>query len=206
MVVDQNRSRYNGRNRGHSHGSSDCRVLKDINQGKFHSGDGILPTPVTPGKMCKTPIGKPGTRFLSSSGFNKTPLAEGKSSNRKSRGSSLKKSSAVPFSNKVGPDKENFPYCKKLSYSEHWAGPAYSNSPPPSSLPIPRFSVPPKPSASLELFRAESEIHLQPTSRSAPPSPKREHGISTRNGFRGAYHACATKDLRRILNLDLMDE
>ncbi|KAK1373046.1 hypothetical protein POM88_029239 [Heracleum sosnowskyi] len=231
-------SNRNGKNQDNGRGSSSCRVLRDISR-NIHCGDGILPTPDI--KTCKTPVGKVSSRFSPSSDFNKSPSDEGKSSNRKSKGSSLKKGSSVPFNSpssgfikspsdegkssneksngsslkkgssvpfniKVDCDKENYLYCKKLSYSERWAGPAYSNSPPPSSLPMPKFCVPSKVSVSLELACLESEIHLQPTSRSAPPSPKREHGDSTRNGFRSADDASVTKDLCRILNLDMTDE
>lgn len=203
MVDDQISSRYCEKNRDRGHGSSSCRVFRDISR-NFQSGDGILPTPEI--KTCKTPVGKLGSRFSPSLGFNKTTSAEGNSSNRKSKGLSLKKGSSVPLKIKVDSDKENYLYCKKLSYSERWAGPAYSNSPPPSSLPMPKFSVPSKRSVSLELACLESEIHLHPTSRSAPPSPKREHGNSARNVFHSVDYASATKDLCRILNLDMTDE
>lgn len=199
-VVDQNRSRYHEKIRDHGHG---CRVFRDISR-NIQYGDGILPTPEI--KTCKSPVGNLSSRFSPSSGFNKTTSAEGKSCNRKSRGLSLKKSSPVPFNIKVDCDKENYLYCKKLSYSERWAGPAYSNSPPPSSLPMPKFSVPSKRSVSLELPCLESEVYLHPASKSAPPSPRREHGNSARNGVYSADYASATKDLRRILNLDMTDE
>ncbi|KAK1373045.1 hypothetical protein POM88_029238 [Heracleum sosnowskyi] len=238
-LLDEGKSsNRNGKNQDNGRGSSSCRVLSDISR-NIQCGDGILPTPDI--KTCKTPVGKVSSRFSPSSDFNKSPSDEGKSSNRKSKGlslkkgssvpfnspssgfikspsdegkssneksngSSLKKGSSVPFNIKVDCDKENYLYCKKLSYSERWAGPAYSNSPPPSSLPMPKFCVPSKVSVSLELACLESEIHLQPTSRSAPPSPKREHGDSTRNGFRSADDASVTKDLCRILNLDMTDE
>lgn len=200
MVVDQNRSRYSGKNRDHGNGSLSGRVFRDISR-NFQCGDGILPTPEI--NTCKTPAGKLSFRFSPTSGFNKTTSVEGKSSHWKSRGSGVKKSSSVPLNIKVDCDKENYLFCKKLSFSERWAGPAYSNSPPPSSLPIPKFSVPSKQSVSLELACLESEIHLYPASRSAPASPKREHGNYARNVFNTACYASATKDLRRILNLDM---
>uniref|UniRef100_A0A804K137 Uncharacterized protein n=1 Tax=Musa acuminata subsp. malaccensis TaxID=214687 RepID=A0A804K137_MUSAM len=34
---------------------------------------------------------------------------------------------------------------RSFSFAELWAGPSFSNSPAPSSLPIPKFSVPEKP-------------------------------------------------------------
>lgn len=209
VVVDQHRGRYHGKNRGH--GSSSSRAFREINCRTFQSGAGILPTPVKAWK----PVGKQGFGFSPSEGnFVEIPspdcfksVFERKSSGRKSR-SGLKKSSSVPspFNVKVNSDEKKFLYCKKLSYSELWAGPAYSNSPPPSSLPMPKFSVPPKRTVSLELPSSEPDVHLHQVSRSAPPSPKREHAIYGRNVFHSADYASATKDLRRILNLDMDDE
>lgn len=208
VVFDQHSGRYNGKNRGHG-SSPSSRVFREINCRTFQSGGvGILPTPVRAWK----PVGKPGFGF--SENFVKTPSPdcvksgfEGKNSSRKLR-SGLKKSSSVPtpFNVKVNSDENKFLYCKKLSYSELWAGPAYSNSPPPSSLPMPKFSVPPKRTVSLELPSSELDVQLHQVSRSAPPSPKRDHANSGRNVFHSADYASATKDLRRILNLDMDDE
>ncbi|KAL1816694.1 hypothetical protein ACET3Z_019268 [Daucus carota] len=231
VVVDQHRGRYQGKNRGN--GPSPSRVFREINCRTFQSGVGILPTPVkawkpvgkqaggspSVGNFVKTPSrdcvrSVVGGKHKSAGSFMQTPspncgksVVEGKNSSRKSR-SGLKKSSSVPtpFNVKVNSDEERFLYCKKLSYSELWAGPAYSNSPPPSSLPIPKFSVPPKRTGSLELPSPEPEVHLHQVSRSAPPSPKRDHANSGRNVFHSADYASATKDLRRILNLDMDDE
>ncbi|KAF6138160.1 hypothetical protein GIB67_033574 [Kingdonia uniflora] len=83
-------------------------------------------------------------------------------------------------------------------YSELWAGPTYSNSPPPSSLPIPKFSLRQKRSVSLELpvAVAVSGIKMHPISKSAPSSPTQSF-MSSPSSF-----ASATKDLRRILHLE----
>lgn len=66
-----------------------------------------------------------------------------------------------------------------------WAGPAYSNSPPPSSLPIPKFSLCQKRAASLDV-----------PAKSAPVSLTSELKSS-------ADFFVATENLRRILNLDV---
>ncbi|KAH9294557.1 hypothetical protein KI387_040240 [Taxus chinensis] len=68
------------------------------------------------------------------------------------------------------------------SPTENWAGPAYSNSPPPSSLPLPKFSMRQMRSASLELPSASGEFSealsteaLRASSWSVPTSPSREN-------------------------------
>ncbi|ONK67533.1 uncharacterized protein A4U43_C05F1030 [Asparagus officinalis] len=83
---------------------------------------------------------------------------------------------------------------EEFSDSELWAGPAYSNSPAPSSLPIPKFSLRQKRSVSLELPLPSLGIELPPVAKSAPPSPSRESFSS------------ATENLRRILHLDIADD
>lgn len=141
--------------------------FKGINCRSFESGHGILPSP-------------PPFRH------SPEPKCPQKSS---------KRSSPIAISPKPtnrGPsfyDEEEF-----SSYSELWAGPAYSNSPPPSSLPIPKFSLRQKRSASLELPLPLPEIVLLPVARSAPPSPGRDKVSS------------ATENLRRILQLDVTDD
>ncbi|KAG0478797.1 hypothetical protein HPP92_013516 [Vanilla planifolia] len=87
--------------------------------------------------------------------------------------------------------------------SERWAGPTYSNSPPPTSLPMPNFSLRQKRSLSLELPVDRSGIALQQGTKSAPASPTWDSPVVSRNSF--LNNASATKNLRRILNLDLSD-
>ncbi|KAJ6852264.1 uncharacterized protein M6B38_254825 [Iris pallida] len=83
---------------------------------------------------------------------------------------------------------------EEFSYSELWAGPAYTNSPPPSSLPIPKFSLRQKRSVSLELPSPSSGVVLPPLAKSAPTSPTRD------------TYSSATESLRRILQLDVADD
>ncbi|KAH0455496.1 hypothetical protein IEQ34_015528 [Dendrobium chrysotoxum] len=85
-------------------------------------------------------------------------------------------------------------FCEELSCSELWAGPTYSISPPPSSLPIPKFSLPQKHSISLDLPISRS--------KSAPASPIGDSRLSSPDFF---STASATDNLRRILNLDLIN-
>ncbi|KAG6495773.1 hypothetical protein ZIOFF_043600 [Zingiber officinale] len=56
---------------------------------------------------------------------------------------------ARPADTKYAP--KGSPCATDLSRSELWAGPAYTNSPPPSSLPIPKFSLRERRGVSLEL-------------------------------------------------------
>ncbi|GFZ13616.1 hypothetical protein Acr_23g0020010 [Actinidia rufa] len=61
----------------------------------------------------------------------------------------------------------------EFPYSELWAGPAYSNSPPPSSLPMPKFSLPPKRTISLNFPASPaSDMYFHAIAKSAPPSPR----------------------------------
>lgn len=85
--------------------------------------------------------------------------------------------------------------------SELWAGPTYSNSPPPSSLPIPKFSVRPKRSVSLDPPGTCPEVEMLLRANSAPSSPRREGSPCA-----GDLFDSATKNLRRMLNLNLDDE
>ncbi|GLJ18000.1 hypothetical protein SUGI_0317170 [Cryptomeria japonica] len=97
------------------------------------------------------------------------------------------------------------------SPTENWAGPAYSNSPPPSSLPFPKFSMRQMRSVSLEPPSTSSEFSdalsteaLCTSSWSVPTSPSREVTPVVVQGF-VADVASATKNLKRILHLDLGD-
>ncbi|KAI4967787.1 hypothetical protein ZWY2020_014160 [Hordeum vulgare] len=91
------------------------------------------------------------------------------------------------------------------SRPELWAGPAYSNSPPPSSLPIPKFSLHQKRSVSLELPPADRTEHVEVLvhAKSAPSTPTAGSGF----GFFGENDtAIATENLRRILNLEITED
>lgn len=112
----------------------------------------------------------------------------------------------VPFSEgKLGLDALGHGFTKctaSMSCHERWAGPAYSSSPAPSSLPLPKFSLPNSRTSSLEFSPLVVEqytkhVYMQPSaSRSSVPMlPTPIQG--------GAWDvAFATKSLRRMLNLD----
>lgn len=218
LVVVAQQDQFHSRSRGRNHssfGSYPSRDFREINCRTFQSGSGILPSPP---KARSPPIAKqslptsPKTPSAAPSNVKKQFHSDQNPKHTKR----ITKSNSVPIpidikhvdysfkDNPRGPLNDNF------FYSELWAGPAYSNSPPPSSLPIPKFSIKPKRTVSLELPSVSvsaSDIDLlTPFAKSAPPSPTREHHKSSRRDFFNSDDENATKTLRRILNLDLVDE
>ncbi|KAL8530593.1 hypothetical protein ACS0TY_007574 [Phlomoides rotata] len=197
----RNHQQYHGRNRGHGStrfGSfgSPSGSFRGINCRTFQSGEGLISNPFQ-SSSDTTPVAK---KTFCSSFSPKTPspslsgTQNPKTTKRIAKSSSSPIPFAINFENKEG----------EFHFSELWAGPAYSNSPPPSSLPIPKFSLRPKRTVSLELPSVSSEFDLLPISKSAPASPTRERSPSPSDLFDIADSA--TKTLRRILNLDITDE
>ncbi|XP_020238672.1 uncharacterized protein LOC109817743 [Cajanus cajan] len=191
FVVEQHKNQYYSRSKSQGHarfGSSPNRGFRDINCRTFESGrTGILPTPLKSHRSPKTP---PNSDNKTVGKLKVTP-----------------KSTPIPISGKARrKESEDVPAGGGLLFSELWAGPTYSNSPPPSSLPIPKFSVRPKRTVSLNLPGSPPEIEMRPVAKSAPSSPSREHSDSpfTRDLFVNAYSA--TKTLCRILNLNINDD
>ncbi|XWS46841.1 hypothetical protein CRYUN_Cryun14cG0102900 [Craigia yunnanensis] len=206
VVVAQHRNQYCSRVKPHGparFGSSpsSSRNFRGINCRTFQFGGGLLPTPF---KYSSTPITKrassPPSSSSSSSAKTPSPFSDGTHS-------TTRKSSPIPINNRTPRNGKSFG--EEISregflYSELWAGPAYSNSPPPSSLPIPKFSLRVKRTVSLDLPAADPVIDVHPTAKSAPASPTRELKPSVAELFRSADSA--TKTLRRILNLDNTDD
>ncbi|KAL3531327.1 hypothetical protein ACH5RR_010649 [Cinchona calisaya] len=211
VVVDRHRNQYYGKSNGHgpdrfgSFESPPSKEFRGINCRTFQSGSGILPTPVN---SFFTPVSK---RAFSPSFSPKTasPFV-----NSRSRSEEVKNLKKLAKSNAISIPVELNVYVDSatklggsFSFSERWAGPAYSNSPPPSSLPIPKFSLRPKRTVSLELPNLVSDIDFHPIARSCPASPTRERSPSPGDLFEDGFGVdSATKTLRRILNLDLTDE
>lgn len=175
-----------------SRGFVDCRT--------YHSGNGILPTPfrshsshLTEGTLPSSP---------------KTPSPpDNPYSDRTTHSNITPKSAPIPI--KGGGCDKMRSFSDEVSdgnmlFSELWAGPTYYNSPPPSSLPIPKFSVRPKRTVSLDLPSSSPDIKMYPYAKSAPASPARGHSNSSREQF--GYTDCATKTLCRILNLNINDD
>jgi hypothetical protein len=94
---------------------------------------------------------------------------------------------------------------ERLSFSELWAGPTYSNSPPPSSLLIPKFSLRPKRTMLLDFPRSVPEMIKthHPMAKSAPPSLAREHQGSTNEimaRFLFWFFLCALRRTRKTIS------
>ncbi|XP_034931097.1 uncharacterized protein [Populus alba] len=215
VIVDQHRSQYYSGVKPHGpakFGTSPSKHFRDINCRTFQSGAGLLPAPF---QISTTPVTK-STTLAPASHYPKTPSPAVKShSNSHSvdngRLKTASKSSPITFNVKIPRNETSFNEAigfvnGNLPFSELWAGPAYSNSPPPSSLPIPKFSmIPPKRTMSLDLpVSDDADFDVQPTAKSAPASPSRDHSPSTRDLLLSADSA--TKTLRRILNLDVAGE
>ncbi|MCL7039093.1 hypothetical protein MKW94_006705 [Papaver nudicaule] len=134
--------------------------IKSINP-DYHQSAGILPTP--------SPIKSFHPDFHQSVSPTKTPKFVNK-------GTKTKFPSSSPSITVSSGKDINF--CAKTNFPspELWAGPSYSNSPPPSSLPLPRFSLGLKRSVSLPAT-SSSDVKIDMIhqfSKSAPPSPTRE--------------------------------
>jgi Proline-rich nuclear receptor coactivator motif len=107
----------------------------------------------------------------------------------------LSRSKSKPIS--ITPSKLTKFNSEDFSLCQSFAGPAYSSSPPPSSLPIPKFSLRQKRGVSLELPVRKAEIELRPLAKSAPTSPTGE-----RSAEFSLDTTIATENLRKILRLD----
>lgn len=207
VVVAQHRDQYYSRSKSQGHArfgsSSPSRDFRGINCRTFQTGSGILPTPLKP--CASPPVTKQPPSSASPSASFQTPFTTpNSSSDNKTRS---KTSTPVPINDKDCKKERTFtPDGRGLLLSELWAGPTYSNSPPPSSLPMPKFSVRPKRTVSLDLPGSCPEIEMRKVANSAPSSPRRGDLDSTspRDFFVNADSA--TKTLCRILNLNLDDE
>lgn len=183
LVISQQRNNHHhsGRRRKPSQHFSSPHPTRGYHQAfncrAFHSSVsiGILPSPPTP------PPARPTRTYSPEPKTPKQQLNNGK-----------KRSRAIPISPSGSPP----------ARPELWAGPAYSNSPPPSSLPIPKFSLHPKRSVSLELPPVDRSDHVEVLvhAKSAPSTPTAGSGV----GFFGDDDtAIATENLRRILHLEI---
>lgn len=142
----------------------------------FHSGItiGILPSPPAQG-IART----------CSSPEPKTPKQQLRHGKKRGRAISISPSTSPP------------------ARPELWAGPGFCNSPPPSSLPIPKFSLHQKRSVSLEFPPADqSDEEVLVHAKSAPSSPTAGSSVTFLSGTDATI---ATENLRRILHLEIKD-
>ncbi|TYI00533.1 hypothetical protein ES332_A11G140900v1 [Gossypium tomentosum] len=201
VVMAQHRNRYCSKVNPDGparFGSSPSRNFRGINCRTFHFGAGLLPSPFeySAAPTDRWPSSLPPSSSSSSS--PNTPCPHSKTTRKCSTTliNNNRTTKNVKFSSEEISG-EGFPYC------ELWAGPAYSNSPPPSSLPIPKFSLRVKRTLSLDLPAADPIVDVHPTGNSAPASPTGEFHPSVAKLF--GCDDSATKTLRRILNLDNTD-
>lgn len=208
----RNHNQYCGRSRGHGPAPGSGSFL-DIDCRSFQSGAGLLPCPF---KSCTTNavVSK---RVFFAPFSPKTPSPSVNDIAKTSRKTA--KSSVIPITFNFKFEEQEGCLVDDFLSSEIWAGPAYSNSPPPSSLPMPKFSLCPKRTVSLDLPTPVSELDLHLVSKSAPASPTRERSpflshlldnaatkMTPSDLFDSSDSDSATKTLRRILNLDVSDE
>lgn len=192
IAGQQHRNQHYGRNNSrvpNGFHSSPPRSFKGMNCRSFESSPGILPPP--PSKLHSYgSLPDPKSPFS----FSEPPKPR-------------KRSTPIAIKRKQSPPKVNL-FGDGFSNSELWAGPAYTNSPPPSSLPIPKFSLRQKRSISLELPNLDAEIKPHPVSKSAPSSPSGASRSHASGFFRdtASATASATENLRRILHLDINDD
>ncbi|MQL93727.1 hypothetical protein Taro_026369, partial [Colocasia esculenta] len=165
---------------------SPSRGFRGINCRTFQSGVGILPAP----SDGLASFVSPRPTKQRSSPFNSEPPKQARRSS--------------PINISPRPLRKGASLNDDLYDSERWAGPAYSNSPPPSSLPMPKFSLRQKRSVSLELSITDFGIETLAHARSAPPSPSRDSRSSPTDFLFNIDSA--TQDLRRILHLDVTDD
>lgn len=194
VVVSQQRTQYVSTGKGrHTSPSSNC--FSQISCRDFEYAAGLLPTP-----------SKSYTISSSTSSCSSAHLARNCSSpdaEPKQANCSLNSPKSEPIRIKTKGYRNGLS-CREFTYSEHWAGPAYSNSPPPSSVPIPKFSSRSKPTRTVSLdlpVVSKSVVEICSLAKSAPSSPRESH--TDMDLFGTADNA--TKALRRILNLDMCD-
>ncbi|CAA0393307.1 unnamed protein product [Arabidopsis thaliana] len=196
IVAVELRDQYYGKKSlGHDRfRSAPSKTFRQINCRTFQSGVGLLPrpkrtssTPLTKGALSQVQSPRSPKSVLPV--FHHPSVDSGRTSPipiANSRGSQIRRCSSEFV------DKR-----RSLSYSELWAGPTYSNSPPPASVPIPKFSLQQKRTVSLTFPAPDSAVDIREVAKSAPVSPT----SSGDNPFRSTVSATMT--LRRMLNLEL---
>ncbi|XP_051120522.1 uncharacterized protein LOC127244165 [Andrographis paniculata] len=194
---NQNHNQYYGRKRGRgstkfgSCGSAPAKNFWGNSCRTYESAAGLIPTPL---KSASTPVSK---KSFYASRSSRTSPSSVNNSRKCSEQNARRIAGPIPI--KLDFEKEG-----KLHFSESWAGTACSISPPPSSLPLPVFALRPRRTVSLDLPKMVAEIDLPPIAKSAPTSPARGCSPSASGLFDSIEYA--TTMLRRILNLEVIDE
>ncbi|XP_074316741.1 uncharacterized protein LOC141652997 [Silene latifolia] len=214
LAVAHHRNEYHiGYGKGDSPArfGSSSRGFMDVNCRGVEAGRGLLPIPF---RGYGSPVSnrgvlseKPENLYVGVGGkspFGSVTGVRSKSEDIK-QSKKVVKSSPIAINLKGGSGSSKKKEVREnVCFSELWAGPAYSNSPPPTSLPMPKFDMKPKRSVSLDLPDFVSDLNMSPMAMSAPTSPTSKSDRSS-NGFFSDDDS-ATKTLRRILNLDIADD
>ncbi|KAG2312101.1 hypothetical protein Bca4012_026633 [Brassica carinata] len=191
LTAEHRNQYYEKRSLGHSDGfrSAPSKTFRHINCRTFHSGVGLLPrpkrtssTPVTKGPLPRSPKSVLPVFVCVRTSPIPIPIPN-------SRGSQIRRSSSEFV------DKR-----RSLSYSELWAGPTYSNSPPPTSVLMPKFSLRQKRTVSLSFPAPGPDVDIREVAKSASVSPTScaDHPFQST--------VSATMTLRRMLNLETADD
>lgn len=197
IVAVEHRNQYYGKKSlGHDRfRSAPSKSFRQINCRTFQSGVGLLPRPK---RTSSAPINKGALPQVQSPRSPKSVLPVFNNSSSVDKG----RTNPIPIANSKGSQirrssSEFVDKRRSLSYSELWAGPTYSNSPPPASVPIPKFSLREKKTLSWNLPAPDSAVDIPEVAKSAPVSPT----SSGTNPFQSTVSATMT--LRRMLNLEL---
>ncbi|XP_010556780.1 PREDICTED: uncharacterized protein LOC104825992 [Tarenaya hassleriana] len=211
FVPTEHRNQCDGRVKSYGPGRfwpSPSKTFRQINCRTFQSGEGLLPRP---NKACSTSVTRSAPQFQSPAAASLTKSPSPRSVSPRANLISVDnvKSCPIPITSKGSQIDDRcssgfLEESRSPSSSELWAGPTYSNSPPPSSVPIPKFSLRQKRTVSLNLPSSDTLVDVRPFAKSAPASPTREHSSSAEEFFLSTDSA--TKTLRRILNLDIADK
>ncbi|CAA7044135.1 unnamed protein product [Microthlaspi erraticum] len=200
IVAAEHRNQYYGK-RSLAHDrfrSAPSKTFRQINCRTFQSGVGLLPRPK---RTSSSPLTK-----------GALPQAQAQSQSPRSPKSVLPvfnlPSSPIPIGSGKSSQirrcaSEFVDKRRSLSYSELWAGPTYSNSPPATSVPIPKFSLKQKRTISLSFPAPESgDDDIRGVAKSAPVSP------TSSGPDDNPFHCTvsATLTLRRMLNLETAEE
>ncbi|CAN8247994.1 unnamed protein product [Cochlearia groenlandica] len=191
ILVAEHRNQYSVKKSLRDDGfkSGPSKTYRQINCRTFHSGVGLLPRPKRASSSSSTPINKRALPKVKSPCSPKSVLPVFNHPSVYSKDYQIHRSCSEFV------DKR-----RSLCYSELWAGPTYSNSPPPTSVPIPKFSLKQKRTVSLSFPPPDSVVDIPEVAKSAPVSPT----SSGDNPFHSTVSATMT--LRRMLNLESADE
>ncbi|CAH8301304.1 unnamed protein product [Eruca vesicaria subsp. sativa] len=194
ILTAEHRNQYYGKKTlAHSDGfrSAPSKTFRKINCRVFHYGVGLLPRPSK--RTSSTPITK-----------GPLPLPLPHAHSPPSPNSVLPvfdcpRTSPIPIASSRGSRSSSEFFVDKrrsLSYSELWAGPTYSNSPPPTSVPMPKFSLRHKRTVSLSFPAPDPDVDFCEVAKSSPTSCP-DYPFHTT--------VSATMTLRRLLNLETAD-